>query len=81
MVNLTKRHAFAEFLDRLAAGTCDQNDWDEYVVNHYYDETLERRRRDCARLAIESGEPFPRTDEHRTQLRVWAEELRAPAAA
>lgn len=81
MVDLTRRRAFADFLDRVSAGTCDRDEWAEYVVNHYHDEVLEQRRRECARLAIEEGEPFPRTDEHRAQLRAWAEGLRTPGPA
>ena len=81
MADMTKRRAFADFLDRLSGGTSDRDDWGEYVVNHYRDETLEECRRNCVRLAIEAGEPFPRTDEHRARLRAWANELRGPAAA
>ena len=72
-----KREAFADFLDRLAAGTSSRAEWVEYAVNHYQDEKLEGCRRDCVRLAIQAGEPFPRTDEHRKQLHEWANELRA----
>lgn len=81
MVDETRRRAFADFLDRLAAGGWNRDEWGEYAVNHYHDETLEEYRRNCVRLSIEAGEPFPRTDEHRTQLRTWASELRASAAA
>lgn len=70
------RQAFADFLDRLAVGTSSRADWVEYAVNHYQDEKLEAYRRDCVRLAIQVGEPFPRTDEHRKQLRKWASELK-----
>ena len=72
-----KREAFADFLDKLAAGTSSRADWVEYAVTHYQDEKMEERRRDCVRLAIQAGEPFPRTDEHRKQLQEWANELRA----
>jgi hypothetical protein len=81
MVDKIGRRAFADFLERLSTDTFNRNDWGEYVVNHYHDETLEAYRRNCARLAIEAGEPFPRTEGHRAQLRAWAKELRALAAA
>ena len=74
---MTQRHAFAAFLDRLAAGTLADDDWAAYLVNHYPDETLEEYRRNCVRLAIEAGEPFPRTDTDRARLHAWANELRA----
>jgi hypothetical protein len=81
MVDIVRRRAFADFLERLARGEGRPDDWDEYAVNHYKDETLEECRRNCVRLSIEAGEPFPRTDEHRAQLRAWASELRPSAAA
>jgi len=71
------REAFADFLERLAAGTSSRADWVEHAVDHYQDEKLEEYRRDCVRLAIQVGEPFPRTDEHRQHLRKLASELRA----
>jgi hypothetical protein len=71
------REAFADFLDRLAAGTSPRADWVEHAVNHYKDEKLEEYRRGCVRLAVQAGESFPRSDEHRQQLRKWANELRA----
>jgi hypothetical protein len=72
------RNAFAAFLDRLAVGSSTDEDWDEYVIAHYRDEVLEEHRRTLVRLAIEAGEPFPQTNDHRIALRAWAEALRAP---
>ena len=80
MVDMTQRHTFAAFLDRLAAGTLADDDWAEYAVNHYPDETLEECRRNCVQLAIEAGEPFPRTDTDRAWLHAWANDLRATIA-
>ena len=63
-----KREAFADFLERLAAGTSSRADWVEYAVNHYQDERLEAYRRDCVWLAIQVGEPFPDCKGKRSHL-------------
>ncbi len=81
MVDLPKRRDFADFLDRLSNESVSEDDWSEHVVQHYLDHTLEEFRRNCAGLAFEAGRPFPRTEEHRAQLRSWAKELRLLAAA
>ncbi len=65
------RQAFADFLDRLAAGTSSRADWAEYAVNHYQDEKLEAYRRDCVRLAIQVGEPFPRPTQTAVSSLLW----------
>jgi len=76
MIDHSKRQTFAAFFERLASGPPDREDWGEHAINHYLDEQLEAIRRRCVRLSIQAGEPFPRTQEHRLQLRAWAEELR-----
>ena len=70
------RRAFADFLDAFAAGKGNAHEWSTYAVAHYQDEKLEDIRRRVVRLAIQAGEPFPRTDEQRTQLRQWSKVLR-----
>ena len=80
MVDLTKRRAFADFLERLSTKPFNPDDWLEYAVNHYHDKELEEIRRRCVRLSIEAGESFPDTPEHHAQLREWAKQLRSPTA-
>jgi hypothetical protein len=40
MVDLMRRRAFADFLEGLAAEGRNRDDWGEYAVNHYHDETV-----------------------------------------
>ena len=58
MVDLMKRRAFTDFLERLSAGTLDQGEWGEYAVNHYHDDRLEDIRREVVRMSIEAGSRF-----------------------
>jgi hypothetical protein len=81
MKDLKTRLAFADFLERLGTGKTNPGDWFEYVINHYQDEYVEEIRASCARLAVEGEGLPPRTDDHRRQLKEWAEELRASARA
>ena len=75
MIDTVRRRAFAAFLIDLSNGMASADDWYEYAVNHYFDETLETIRCCCVRFAQEAGPPFPRTEEQKRQLREWAVQL------
>ena len=47
MIDLKKRRAFADFLDRLASEPFCGDDWSKHVVSHYHDEVLETFRRNA----------------------------------
>jgi hypothetical protein len=81
MIDPIKRKAFAECLDRFSEGQASKEDRFEYIIEHYLDRTIEEIRVATVRLRIAAGDPevFPSTDEHRKQLRNWAEELRQNA--
>jgi hypothetical protein len=69
------RKAFADFLRRLAAGTAGPIEWERFIVTHYQDETLEKVRREVAKLAIES--PGARwSDSEIEKFQYWARLLR-----
>lgn len=70
------RTRFAEFLDRLAAGTATAAHWDAFIVNHYPDHAVENVRRDCARLLSDRPADVAISETDERQLRQWAVELR-----
>lgn len=67
------RLAFAEFLDRLAAG--DDADWEQYIVAHYADDFLEELRRCVMRMRHYSTAVWGDQDSN-DMLRHWANALR-----
>jgi len=76
--NPDARHAFADFLERLADGPRPPADWPDLVATHYYDSGLEWVRREVARRVDE----FCRSEleaSTRADLLDWARRLRAPA--
>ena len=68
------RHAFAAFLERLATGEADPEQWQRLVVNHYLDDTLERVRRDCVRLRMQN-EAMRWSREEKDRIHAWVQEL------
>jgi hypothetical protein len=76
MSGLNQRLAFADFLDRLASGAADTEQWQTFAVTHYFDNVLEEIRRRCVRVAIQVPERNSWSEEERIQLRAWARELR-----
>ncbi len=72
------RELFAAFLERLATGEADREQWERLVVNHYLDETLERIRRDCVRIRI-GNEAMRWSAEEQSRIHDWIRELRTAA--
>jgi hypothetical protein len=77
MLDLNQRRAFADFLDRLALGESDPAEWQTFAVNHYFDEFLEEIRVQCVRMSILVQNRTSWSEEEKTQLRVWARDLRS----
>jgi len=73
--NQPLRTAFAEFLRRLASGASGPIEWERFVVTHYSDETLERVRREVAKLAIETARSAW-SDSEIEKFQYWARLLR-----
>lgn len=71
------RRQFADFLDRLAAGTAHDDEWSSFVVTHYPDEFLEEMRRCAVRLGIEELGCKIDSSEGRQLLRAWAIAIRS----
>lgn len=72
------RRQFADFLDRLAAGTAHPDEWSSFVIRHYYpDEFLEEMRRCVVRLGIGHLPQSMGSDEGRQLLRAWAVAVRS----
>ncbi|MDB4947090.1 MAG: hypothetical protein JWP97_6624 [Labilithrix sp.] len=69
------RAAFLAFLERFAKGNADPHQWQELVVTHYLDATLERTRQDCVRLRARNGDMHWSTAEHE-QIQSWIRTLR-----
>lgn len=72
---LNQRQVFAEFLERLALGEVKSEDWQTLVVNHYFDDVIEKIRLQLVRFTIQSPEPHNLSEEERTQLMIWINEL------
>ena len=71
------RRQFADFLDRLAAGTARDEEWSSFAVTHYQDEFLEEMRRCTVRLR---GGHLPQrfeADDEPGLLRAWAIAVRS----
>jgi hypothetical protein len=75
------RRQFADFLDRLAAGTAHAEEWHSFVVTHYRDEFLEEMRRCTVRLGIGQLEHAMDSDDGRQILRAWAVAIRSSVPA
>lgn len=71
------RQQFADFLDRLAAGTVDSDEWSSFAVVHYPDEFLEEMRRCTVRLGIGELPHALDSTEGRQWLRAWAAAIRS----
>jgi hypothetical protein len=71
------RRQFADFLDRLAAGSAHPDEWSSFVVTHYPDEFLEEMRRCTVRLGGGHLEPAADSAEGRQVLRAWAVAIRS----
>jgi hypothetical protein len=71
-----QREEFAKFLEVLAAGRSDTEQWSRHVVAHYHDDLLESVRRQVVRLAIVPGNQLSFPLEHAEQLMQWADGLR-----
>lgn len=70
------RELFVAFLERFANGDVDREQWQQWVVNHYLDEMLERIRQDCVRLRM-SNEPMRWSTEEHDRIQAWIRALRA----
>lgn len=68
---------FADFLDRLAAGNVDDDEWSRFIVTHYSDEFLEEVRRCTARLMQNRLVQSDGTHEEVQTLHSWAITLRS----
>jgi len=71
------RRQFADFLDRLAAGQVDKDEWSSFVITHYPDEFLEEMRRCTVRLAIGHLVHKVESNEGKQTLRAWAIAIRS----
>lgn len=74
---LNQRQVFAEFLERLACGDVNSEEWQTLVVNHYFDEVLEEIRRQLVSLTILFPETYVWSEKEKTQLLTWVTELRS----
>jgi hypothetical protein len=54
--SLSPRHAFHEFLQRVARGRVSVSDWNTHAVTRYDDPELERARRELVRAALLCGQ-------------------------
>ena len=72
------RQRLAAFLERLRNGEVEGEQWQRLVVNHYLDETLERVRREVARLRIQN-EAMRWSPEEKGRIDAWVREIRATA--
>ena len=71
------RQQFADFLDRIAIGEVESEEWSSFVVLQYPDEFLEEMRRCTVRLSIGHLEQAMDSDEGRQLLRAWAIAIRS----
>lgn len=72
------RELFVAFLERFAKGDVDREQWQQWVVNHYLDETLERIRQDCVRMRMRNEAMRWSTEEH-DRIQAWIRALRTAA--
>lgn len=70
------RQQFADFLDRLANGTVDSDEWSSFVVTHYSDESVEDARRMTAEMACGYTDVKIHSEAGADLLRSWAVQLR-----
>jgi len=70
---------FAEFLERLAAGTATAVHWFPFIIEHYPDEHLEETRRKCVRILYHADDRLKAARESpcRERLLALAADLRA----
>lgn len=71
------RQQFADFLDRLASGIVDSDEWSSFIVTHYPDEFLEEMRRCTVRLVQNRLVHKAGSDEGNLTLRSWAIAIRS----
>lgn len=71
------RRQFADFLDRLATGSVESDEWASFAVTHYPDEAIEAIRRSAVRLQSLDLGPPPDSVEARKIILAWAESLRS----
>ena len=76
-VDLEYRKLFVAFVERLASGEADREQWQQLVVNHYLDETLERIRRDVGRLRMQN-EAMRWSPGEAERIQAWLRDLRTP---
>lgn len=72
-----QRLIFADFLERLALGNVNSEEWQTLVVNHYFDDLLEEIRSQLVRLTIQFPETNIWSGQEKTQLLIWANKLRS----
>ena len=75
-VDQDQRDHFVAFLERLADGQADLEDWERLVVDHYRDVMLERVRREVVRVRMRNEAMRWSAEEH-GEILGWICELRA----
>ena len=72
------RRDFIVFLNRIALDRAVSNEeWQNIVVKHYFDERLEEIRRQFVRLWIESSNHNIWTEEEKNKLFTWVNYLQS----
>ena len=71
------RRQFADFLDRLASGEFDSDEWSSLIVTHYPDEFLEEMRRCTVRLTQDRLVHKSDSEQGNHTLRAWAIAIRS----
>jgi len=62
---------FIEFSESVIAGTVTTQMWEKYAINHYFDESLEKARRELVKTIINfdpKGEGRPLSSEVKEKL-------------
>jgi len=70
---------FIEFSESVIAGTVTTQMWEKYAINHYFDEALEKARRDLVKTIIEfdpKGDRKPLSPEVKEKLEKIRNELK-----
>jgi hypothetical protein len=75
MNGFSQREIFANFLTHLALGEVTPEEWQDLVVNHYFDERLEEIRRQFVSLAIQSPKVHSWSEQEKIQVHTWVNEL------
>ena len=71
------RRQFADFLDRLASGEVDNDEWSSFIVTQYPDEFLEEMRRCTVRLTQDRLVHKADSEQGNHTLRAWAIAIRS----